>query len=50
MPPREHEAAIACETHGIAFRLIDRSNAPATKGWLGDVDFRADYEKLWGKK
>lgn len=34
----------------VVFRLIDRSNAPDTKGWLGDVDFRADYEKLWGRQ
>jgi len=32
----------------VAYRLIDKGNAPDTKGWLGDVDFRAEFRRLWG--
>ena len=34
----------------VVFKLIDKSNAPDTKGWLGDYDFKAEYRKLWGVK
>lgn len=34
----------------VAFRLIDKTNVPDTKGWLGDLDFRARYLALWKKK
>lgn len=33
----------------VVDRLIDKDNAPATDGWLGDLDFRAEFRKLWGK-
>jgi ribose transport system substrate-binding protein len=29
-------------------RLIVKANAPATKGWLGDVPFESRYKQLWG--
>ncbi len=32
----------------VAYRLIEKDNAPSTPGWMGDVDFRAEYKKLWG--
>jgi ribose transport system substrate-binding protein len=32
----------------VPFRLIDQANAPDTAGWMGDVDFRAEYKTLWG--
>jgi ribose transport system substrate-binding protein len=31
----------------VPYRLIDRSNVPSTKGWLGDVDFKTGYSSLW---
>ena len=31
----------------VAYRLIE-DNAPTTAGWMGDVDFRAEYKRLWG--
>ncbi len=31
----------------VPFRLIDKGNVPATKGWLGDVDYKARYGALW---
>jgi ribose transport system substrate-binding protein len=34
----------------VVFKLIDKNNAPDTKGWLGDYDFKAEYRKLWGVK
>jgi len=34
----------------VVFKLIDKSNVPNTKGWLGDYDFKARYRKLWGLK
>lgn len=34
----------------VAYRLIDKANAPDTKGWMGDVDFRAEFRRLWGVK
>jgi ribose transport system substrate-binding protein len=34
----------------VAYRLLDKDNAPDTKGWMGDVDFRAEFRKLWGVK
>jgi ribose transport system substrate-binding protein len=34
----------------VAYRLIDKYNAPSTPGWMGDVDFRAEYKRLWGLK
>jgi ribose transport system substrate-binding protein len=34
----------------VVFKLIDKSNVPDTKGWLGDYDFKAEYRKLWGVK
>ena len=32
----------------VAYRLIEKDNAPTTAGWMGDVDFRAEYKRLWG--
>ncbi len=32
----------------VAYRLIEKDNAPTTAGWMGDVDFRAQFKKLWG--
>jgi hypothetical protein len=34
----------------VTWRLLDKDNAPATEGWMGDVDFRAEYQRLWGLK
>ncbi len=34
----------------VVFKLIDSTNVPDTKGWLGDYDFKAEYRKLWGLK
>jgi ribose transport system substrate-binding protein len=34
----------------VAWKLIDRDNAPNTPGWFGDVDFRAEYKRLWNGK
>jgi ribose transport system substrate-binding protein len=34
----------------VAWKLIDKDNAPNTPGWFGDVDFRAEYKRLWGIK
>jgi len=50
MPPREHEAAIACETHGIAFRLIDRSGdiLPPTLRFNHSNQCRPDEERVVG--
>ncbi|MGH6958947.1 MAG: sugar ABC transporter substrate-binding protein [Dongiaceae bacterium] len=31
----------------VPFRLIDKSNVPDTKGWMGDVDYKARYGALW---
>ena len=33
----------------VVDRLIDKDNAPATAGWLGDIDFKSEFRKLWGK-
>ena len=33
----------------VAYRLIEKDNAPTTAGWMGDVDFRAEYKRLWGR-
>ncbi|BCH29377.1 sugar ABC transporter substrate-binding protein [Mesorhizobium sp. L-8-10] len=30
-------------------RLIDKDNAPDTEGWLGDIDYKAEFRTLWGK-
>ena len=32
----------------VVYRLIEKDNAPTTAGWMGDVDFRAEYKRLWG--
>jgi ribose transport system substrate-binding protein len=32
----------------VAYRLIEKDNAPSTAGWTGDLDFRAEFKKLWG--
>jgi ribose transport system substrate-binding protein len=32
----------------VAFRLIDAENAPDTEGWTGDLDYAAEFRKLWG--
>lgn len=34
----------------VPFRLIDADNAPATSGWTGDVDYAAEFRKLWVKQ
>lgn len=34
----------------VPFRLIDKSNVPDTKGWTGDVDFKARYGVLWKQR
>jgi ribose transport system substrate-binding protein len=34
----------------VAWKLIDKDNAPNTPGWFGDVDFRAEYKRLWNVK
>jgi ribose transport system substrate-binding protein len=31
----------------VVFKLIDKTNVPDTKGWLGDFDFKSQYRKLW---
>lgn len=33
----------------VPFRLIDKDNAPKTEGWMGDLDYQAEFRKLWGK-
>lgn len=44
---RAFSGASAANTR-IPFRLLDKDNAPSTKGWMGDVDFKGAYRKLWG--
>lgn len=34
----------------VPFRLIDAGNAPSTDGWTGDIDYAAEFRKLWGKQ
>ena len=34
----------------VPYRLIVKADAPATPGWMGDLDFRAEYKRLWGMK
>jgi ribose transport system substrate-binding protein len=34
----------------VPFRLIDAENAPNTEGWTGDLDYAAEFRKLWGKQ
>lgn len=34
----------------VPYRLIVKDNAPSTQGWMGDMDFRAEYKRLWGAK
>ena len=29
-------------------RLFDSSNVPAGEGWTGDIDYKAEFRKLWG--
>jgi ribose transport system substrate-binding protein len=41
---------VPAENTLVPFRLIDKENVPATKGWTGDLDFRAEYRRLWGLK
>lgn len=43
-------AGQAAQDTPVAYRLIVTDNAPATPGWMGDVDFRAEYKRLWGVK
>ncbi len=31
----------------VPSRLIDKGNVPDTKGWMGDLDYKAQYEALW---
>jgi ribose transport system substrate-binding protein len=31
-----------------AWRLIDAGNVPETEGYLGDLDYKSEFEKLWG--
>ncbi|WP_170117011.1 sugar ABC transporter substrate-binding protein [Phyllobacterium sophorae] len=33
----------------VPFRLIDAENAPQTAGWTGDLDYEAQFRKIWGK-
>ncbi|SMH32769.1 sugar ABC transporter substrate-binding protein [Mesorhizobium australicum] len=33
----------------VVDRLVDKDNAPTTEGWLGDLDYKAEFRKLWGK-
>ncbi|WP_294570070.1 sugar ABC transporter substrate-binding protein [uncultured Arthrobacter sp.] len=30
-------------------RLFDESNVPSGEGWDGDVDYEAEFKKLWGR-
>lgn len=32
----------------VPFRLIDAENAPDTAGWTGDLDYQAEFKRLWG--
>jgi ribose transport system substrate-binding protein len=34
----------------VPYRLIVKANAPGTSGWMGDLDFRAEYKRLWSVK
>lgn len=34
----------------VPYRLIVKTNAPSTAGWMGDMDFRSQYKRLWGVK
>jgi ribose transport system substrate-binding protein len=34
----------------VPFRLIDKTNAPQTPGWLGDLDYSAKFKGVWGVK
>ena len=31
----------------VQYRLFDGANIPDTEGYLGDIDFRSKYLKLW---
>ncbi len=33
----------------VVDRLIVRDNAPDTEGWLGDIDYKAKFQELWGR-
>jgi ribose transport system substrate-binding protein len=33
---------------GIPVKLITENNLPSTKTWSGDLDYEAEFEKLWG--
>jgi ribose transport system substrate-binding protein len=37
------------ETVKVPSRLLVKDNAPTTKGWMGDLDFRSQLEQLWQK-
>lgn len=37
------------ETIEVPSRLLVQDNAPDTKGWQGDIDFRSQFAQLWGK-
>lgn len=43
-------AGQSAEDTPVPYRLIVKDNAPSTQGWMGDMDFRAEYKRLWGVK
>lgn len=43
-----HFAGAPVETAELPQRLFDESNVPEGKGWTGDVDYKAEFQKLWG--
>jgi ribose transport system substrate-binding protein len=42
-------AGMEAESPLITYRMLDAGNAPDTAGWLGDVDYQAEFLKLWSK-
>lgn len=40
----------AAKDEGLAFRVLDKTSIPpAGKPYAGDLDFRSQYRKIWGK-
>jgi ribose transport system substrate-binding protein len=46
---RSFQGQPVVEDPGIEFKLLAKQNLPAAgNSWTGDLDFRAEYRKLWG--
>ncbi len=42
-------SGMEAESPLVTYRLLDAENAPDTAGWLGDVDYKSKFLKLWSK-